>query len=215
VRGERHPGQAQAALRGTHDRVEVIGVEVPLRHRHRLAPGSAHGQQCRRVRIGVQQGHLPTDQLRLGARTTPYPEQSHLPFHLAPSVVPVDPDLVGVRGVVAGRAGQVAPGKHTVHALAPHRRPPQELRRGADTGRQFLPPTRHRGEGLRCGEPGRHLPARQQPDESPDRSAHGHGSGHVPGTLRAARSLPTAGREGGAGLAGFRRYEPVNPLRWS
>jgi len=112
-----------------------------------------HHLQRGRVIVRGQQGHLAADQLRVRPGPPLITQQAHLRPDLAEGVSPVDPHLVGVTGVVARSAGQVAPGEHPVGALASHRVPAKQLPGRARGLGQLCPAARQHGGELRVYRP--------------------------------------------------------------
>ncbi len=135
VTGERDVPEAA----GLDEPRQVVVVEVAVGHRHRLAAMAFHCQQRPRVVLGVEQRHLAADELRVLARAAPGAQVGHLPVDLALGVRAVDANPVGLLGVVARRAGQVAAREHAVRALAPGGAPPEHLVGRLDVRGQLLP----------------------------------------------------------------------------
>jgi hypothetical protein len=140
VRGERQPREARPALRVEGEITEVVPVEVTVRHRHRLTPVRTHREQRSRMVLRVQQADLSPDELRVRSGTASLLEQPHLRLDLTQGVNAVDAHLVGILGVVARRAGQVAPREDPVGAFAADRVAAKRLRVRPRGYRQSGPP---------------------------------------------------------------------------
>lgn len=153
-------GEGQVAEAGpTRARVErqgleVLVVEVAVRHRHRLAARVDHRLQGGGVVVGREQAHLAADEL--GGLPGPafLPQQPHLRPDGAHGVPAVDRDPVGVARVVAGRAGEVAAGEDRVGALASGDPPAEHLARSAHRHRQLVPAPGEGGLALGLHRPG-------------------------------------------------------------
>jgi hypothetical protein len=148
VRREGHPVEPWAAVGVQDQRQQVLVVEVTVGHRHRLAPVGAHHGQGRCVVLRIEQAHLPADELGVGAGPAHPPQVLHLPSDLLHRVRSVDPDPVGVGGVVARAAGRIAPREHPVGALAADRAAAQQLVLGLHVLRQRRPARVQRRSGL-------------------------------------------------------------------
>ena len=117
--GEREVFEAPlAGARVERERDEVVVVEVAVGHRHRLAAVADHRLQRAGVVLGTEQRDLAADELRVLAGPALAAQQRHLRVDLGDRVVAVDAHAVGVLGVVARRAGEVALRKDAVRPLA-------------------------------------------------------------------------------------------------
>jgi len=131
-------------VRADRQPLQVVIVEVTVGHAHRLASVAPHRLKRGRVALGPQQRHLAADQLGVLAGATHGPQIGHLRVYLGLSVSRVDPDRIGLTGVVARGAGQVAAREHAVRALAPGAAAAEQLRRRSHRLRQLLPaPPQH------------------------------------------------------------------------
>ena len=133
--------------------LEVVVVEVPVGHAHRLAAVVEHRLQRGRVVVGREQRHLAADQLRVLARPAELAQQRHLRVDLGHRVAPVDAHAVGLARVVTRGAGEVAAREHAVRALAAGRAAAEHLVRRLDVRRQLLPAPRERGRQVRVLRP--------------------------------------------------------------
>ena len=152
-------GKAEAleprlAVRAERQPLEVLVVEVPVRHRHRLAPVPAHDRQRRGVVLGRKQRDLAADELGVLPRPAPLAQERHLGVDLADRVRAVDAHAVGVARVVAGRAGQVATREDAVRALAARGPAPEHLPVVLGARGQLRPPPLQRRLGVRMDGPG-------------------------------------------------------------
>ena len=154
VCGERQPAEPGLPGPVERQRTEVVGVEVAMGHRHRLAAVGAHRGERSSVVLGVEQRDLAADQLGVRPRAAPRLKQAHLGVDLCDGVASVDPHLVGVLGVVAGRAGEVALREDAVRALAPHRVAAEDLLPRPDAGGQGGPALGKDAFGDRVHRPG-------------------------------------------------------------
>ena len=93
---EGHPCQSPPAVGTEHQPTQVLLVDVTVRHRHRFPAVPAHHQERFGVRVGVEQGHLAADQLRVPVRPTHLLEEGHLLLDLAHGVTSVHANLIGV-----------------------------------------------------------------------------------------------------------------------
>ena len=89
--------------------------------------------------IGVEQRDLAADELRMSSWAAQLPEQPHLSRHVFAGMATVDADPVGISGVVAGSARQVAAREDAVCPLAADPVPAQHLAGCSDTGGEFIP----------------------------------------------------------------------------
>ena len=64
---ERDTGEPKLPVRPGHDGLEVVGTEIPVRHRHGLAARGSHREQDLGVCLGLQQRHLAADELSMRA----------------------------------------------------------------------------------------------------------------------------------------------------
>src|SRR5206468_8142322 len=84
------------------------------------------------------------DQLRVLAGSAELAKERHLGVHAVNGVLTVDADAVGLAGVIARGAGEVAPGEHTVGPLAAGRPAAEHLTAGLDVRGQLVPPAAQR-----------------------------------------------------------------------
>ncbi len=145
---ERELPEARGAVRTDRERDEVVVVEVPVGHRHRLASMAAHGVERGGVVVRGEQRHLAADELRVLAHPAPRPQERHLAVDLRDRVPPVDRDAVGVARVVARSAGEVAAREDAVRALAARGAAAERLVRGLDVVRKLVPAALERRLGL-------------------------------------------------------------------
>ncbi len=103
--------------------------------------------------VGIEQRHLPPDQLRVLTGAAHRAQVCHLSVDFGDRVLAVGPHPVSLATVVAGSTGQVAAGKHAVGSLTTRRAPTQELSGGLDVVGELLPAPRERCRQLRLDRP--------------------------------------------------------------
>ena len=177
VPGETQGVEPARTVRGNRQPLQVVVVKIAVGHAHRLAVVALHRQQRRGVILGPEQRHLAPDQLGVLAGAAHLVEVRHLGIDLADGVGAVSADLVGLAGVVARGAGQIAAGEHAVSALAARRTPAEQLRRSTHRLGQLPPAAAQRRLGLVIDRARARLQLAQPPDAASETVCGSHASG--------------------------------------
>ena len=151
---ERWVKRGAPVARVEREPLEVVVVEVPVGHAHRLA---AVVDASPAARPQWSSGASSVTSPPISCAFCPGPRSSRSSAICASisatRVAAVDAHAVGLARVVAGRAGEVAAREHAVRALAAGRAAAEHLGWRLDVRRQLLPAPRQRG--LRSGCSGR------------------------------------------------------------
>ena len=154
VRRERNASQPPATVRPEYQPFQVLLVDIAMSEAHRLPTGGPHRQQRGGMVIGVEQRNLAADELRMSSWAAQPPEQPHLSRHMFAGMATVDADPVGISGVIAGSARQIATREDAVRPLAANSVPAQHLAGRTNTSGQFIPTATQRLNERRIGSCG-------------------------------------------------------------